>query len=117
MSGTDWLRALVKRGRTPATGGLVTPDRAAIVVGPAGYLVPTAVAEQAAPMPIAVVEIGGTVTEADAAQIRQQLQITPRPFRSEPMRCPCVAIYSECRCSGTNISAQTKAADFRAGQQ
>lgn len=36
---------------------------------------------------------------------------------SQPMRCPCVAIYSVCICSRANIRAQTKPSDFRAEQR
>ena len=80
---------------------------------------PTAAAEPTDAKPSGYIEISGTVTEIDVVQIRQQLQVVPRTraSRSEPMRCPCVAIYSECRCSGTNIRAQTNTADFRHDQR
>ncbi len=102
MSPIDYLRAMVKRGRTPATGGLVTSDQAGIVVEPAGYLMPTTAAPASTEAkPIAVVEISGTVTEADAEQIRQQIQIQIRTLRTPAAdkTCGCWPRYSYCTCS------------------
>ena len=105
MIGLDWLRQQTRRTKT-ATGGIITPDQAPPIVEPAGYLMPTAAAEPTDAKPSGYIEISGTVTEIDVAQIRQQLQVVPRmrPSRSEPMRCPCVAIYSRCYCK-PNTSA------------
>lgn len=116
MIGLDWLRQQTRRTK-PATGGIITPDQAPPIVEPAGYLMPTVPTVPTEAKPIGYIEISDTVTEVDAAQIRQQLQITPRPSRSEPLRCPCVAIYSECRCPDTNIRARTTTADFHADQR
>ena len=119
MSPIDYLRDMVNRGRKPATGGVIHPNQAPPIVEPVGYLVPTAAAKPAEAMPSGFIKFSGTVSEADVEQIRQQLQVMPRMRapRSEPLRCPCVAIYSECRCPGTNIRAQTNTADFRHDQR
>lgn len=74
MIGLDWLRQQTRRTK-PATGGIITPDQAPPIVETAGYLMPTVPTEA---KPIGYIEISDTVTEVDAAQIRQQLQITPR---------------------------------------
>ena len=98
MIGLDWLRRKAAADVTRFQGSALPPDPE-----PTAERIRLAAAKDAADLaaeavPTGFIEFNGTLTESEVEQIRQRFQITPRPFRSEPMRCTCVAIYSSCRC-------------------
>lgn len=98
MIGTGWLRRKAA-ARKPASGGIVRAEHGPELVSlPTGYLVPTATADSASPVPTGFVRSEAVLTDGDVEWIRRQLQITPRakPDWGEPLTCTCVAVYSRC---------------------
>lgn len=119
MKPIEYLRAKARQ-RRPATGGIIRGEHGPELVNlPTGYVVPTPKTTQAEAMPTGIIRIEYDLTDDDAERVRQRFEavLTPKPSRGLPLRCPCVAIYSKCRCPDTNISAQTNTADFHAEHQ
>lgn len=102
MNAIDWLRGKAKQ--KTAGGGIVHGEHGPELVNlPTGYLVPTSLPEPSEPQPVAVIAIDGTVTEQQAQQIRDSIQVLGRSRAqrsSESLGCPCAVIYSVCYCGG-----------------
>lgn len=121
MSGTDWLRNLVKQRRKPATGGLVTANQAATIVRSGcvhpgtGYIMPepaprnglvysnpTIQIDDAEPVPVINLTIETDRAEQQTADVVDVLRYAVRTltvrtpsYRSD---CGCWPQYAYCYC-------------------
>lgn len=125
MSPLDYLRAMARRQKRPAAGGVVGYGAAEPLVLPTGHIIPTSAVSTAARMALpegATIRLRG-YTETTAEERRQFLDTLnavmgrPKPglgpatreqaarlatlssppvAHEDPPRCPCGVIYSRC---------------------
>jgi hypothetical protein len=107
VNGTDWLRSLVRRKPKYAIGGTITATQAPILSDSGcTYTLPptppgTDMTEKSAAAPAYIppsFELAAELTRrADDAARRERVDTN----------CPCIAIYSTCRCPSTHLQRQT----------
>lgn len=139
MKPIDYLRAMAKRNRKPAIGGLVNAQWRPTETE--GCTLTIDNSESRFTQPAGLIRFDGELTEEQAQEIRERFQqINDQPEQPAPVPGPapgeravlptlgwtnpvhtngaCVhdVIYSSCNCPATNIRTQTKTAGFHADQ-